>query len=50
MDTFKITQNSSNAKADGNVVKSYDASAKAELVAFTPEMESYYDHLIEWSV
>ena len=40
-----------NAKAEKTrFVKSYDKSAKAEVKAFTPEMESYYDHLMEWSV
>ena len=48
--TFVLKELNNNAKADGNICKSYDNSAKTDLVAVTPEMESYYDHLMEWSV
>ena len=40
-----------NAKADGNVVKSYDNSAKHEkLKAYTGNEQDYIDHLKEWCV
>ena len=40
-----------NAKADGNICKNYDSSAKSErLIAYTPDMDSYYEHLMEFAV
>ena len=43
---------SEQAKADGNICKTYDNSAKAEKpLAYTPEMgEEYYNHLMEFSL
>lgn len=49
--TIKLLKHmAESAKADGNICKTYNNSAKAEVKAFTPEMESYHDHLMEWSV
>jgi len=43
---------SDSAKADGNIVKSYDNSAKADkqLKAYTGNEEDYINHLKEWCV
>ena len=42
---------SEQAKADGNICKTYKNSAKVEkLKAYTANETDYYSHLMEWSV
>ena len=47
-----LKQLSGQAKADGNICRTYDNSAKAEkLKAYTTDMgEKYYNHLMEFSL
>lgn len=47
---LKKYNNEQNAKADGNICKKHDNSAKADLKAVTSKEDSYYDHLMEWCV
>ena len=51
MKTIKIKPKSSNAKADGNICKNYNSSAKSEkLIAYTPDMKEYHNHLMGFAV